>query len=253
MQLLVSVRTGEEARAAVVGGAGVIDAKDPAAGALGAVSIATFREILAAVADRAPVSAALGDADDEERLDARARSFAAAGAHFVKVGFGGVGTEERVAQLLKAAVRGVSGTTTRVVAVAYADHREAGALPPAAIAAAAARLPVRGVLLDTAAKQGPRLCELMALDALDAWVRAAKSSGLLVGLAGRVVASEIERLCGTGADIVGVRGAACDGDRLGTISATRVRALAELTTRVQAAGLGQSTGPRLTIQTHLPV
>ena len=45
MHLLVSVRNAEEAAAALAGGADVIDAKDPAAGALGPVPVQVFREI----------------------------------------------------------------------------------------------------------------------------------------------------------------------------------------------------------------
>ena len=50
MQLLVSVRSAEEAAAALAGGADLIDAKDPAAGPLGPVSLERFREIVVEVA-----------------------------------------------------------------------------------------------------------------------------------------------------------------------------------------------------------
>jgi uncharacterized protein (UPF0264 family) len=43
MQLLVSVADAREARAARLGGADVIDAKDPSRGALGSVSAARAR------------------------------------------------------------------------------------------------------------------------------------------------------------------------------------------------------------------
>ena len=50
MRLLVSVSSAAEASAALAGGADVIDAKDPLAGALGAVSADVLREIHAIVA-----------------------------------------------------------------------------------------------------------------------------------------------------------------------------------------------------------
>src|SRR5688500_18722902 len=105
MRLLVSVATEADAVAALAGGADVIDAKDPQAGALGAVASETFRAIHACVAGARPVSAALGDAADEDAIEALARRFAAAGAAFVKVGFAGVGDASRVAALTAAAVR----------------------------------------------------------------------------------------------------------------------------------------------------
>ena len=45
MQLLVSVTDAIEAAAALDGGADIIDAKDPASGALGAVTVDVFRDI----------------------------------------------------------------------------------------------------------------------------------------------------------------------------------------------------------------
>jgi uncharacterized protein (UPF0264 family) len=45
MRLLVSVANGDEAAAALAGGADIIDAKDPAAGPLGAVTIDVLLEI----------------------------------------------------------------------------------------------------------------------------------------------------------------------------------------------------------------
>ncbi|MBM3821162.1 MAG: hypothetical protein FJW14_19395, partial [Acidimicrobiia bacterium] len=61
MRLLVSVADAIDAAAALDGGADIIDAKDPRAGALGAVPLTVFREIHARVGGMRPVSAALGD------------------------------------------------------------------------------------------------------------------------------------------------------------------------------------------------
>src|SRR4051794_5358072 len=61
MQLLVSVRSAEEAEAALAGGAGLIDVKEPARGSLGAADPTVIAEVLHAVGGRAPVSAALGE------------------------------------------------------------------------------------------------------------------------------------------------------------------------------------------------
>lgn len=60
-RLLVSVVSAEEARAALAGGADIIDVKDPRAGALGAPSPRVLAEVVDAVGDAAPVSVALGD------------------------------------------------------------------------------------------------------------------------------------------------------------------------------------------------
>src|SRR5256886_15471281 len=79
MRLLVSVRGPVEARAALAGGADVIDAKDPARGALGAVSAERLAAIRRTGGAVRPVSAALGDARDEGAGGAAAAAAAGAG------------------------------------------------------------------------------------------------------------------------------------------------------------------------------
>src|SRR2546426_12839001 len=68
MQLLISVAGPAEARAALLGGADVIDAKDPRRGALGPVSLQRLAAIRAAVAGARPLSAAVGDATSEQAV-----------------------------------------------------------------------------------------------------------------------------------------------------------------------------------------
>jgi uncharacterized protein (UPF0264 family) len=224
MRLLVSVRSAEEAAAAVDGGADLIDAKNPLAGALGAVSLDVLRAIARAVDGERPVTAALGDGFDEASLERLARGYASAGAGMVKVGFAGISMPTRVTALLAAARRG-AGDRANVIAVAYADADRVGSAHPRAILEAAARAGVAGVLLDTADKTGPGLRGLIGPAALQTWVAAAHGAGLLVALAGKLTADDLDVARDAGADIVGVRGAACDDGRTGRVVAERVRAL----------------------------
>ena len=60
-QLLVSVRSAEEAEAALHGGAALIDVKEPRRGALGRASDGILADVVRTVAGRRPVSAALGE------------------------------------------------------------------------------------------------------------------------------------------------------------------------------------------------
>ncbi len=226
MQLLVSVRDASEAVAALAGGADIVDAKEPSAGALGAVSADTLAAIVQAVGGTRPVTAAIGDAGRESGVETLARTFALAGAVMVKVGFAGVGDTDRATALLRAARRGVEGAGRgAVVAVAYADAARVGALPPASVVACARDAGVHGVLIDTAGKDGPSLLAAMSDEALAAWVDEARAAGLLVALAGRLTLDAMPMLRSLGADVVGVRGAACEGGRSGRVSEARVRAL----------------------------
>lgn len=234
MQLLVSVRSVHEALTALDGGADIIDAKEPLAGALGRVSLPVFAEIMAGVGDQRPVSAALGDLSDAQLASDQAHAFTRAGATFVKIGFAGITSDSRVGVLLAAATAGAGAAGGSVVAVAYADYEEVGAPSPDAIVRAADRSGARGVLLDTAVKRGRALLQLMPAPKLRQWVSRAQAGGLSVALAGRIALEDFPSVMRTGAEIVGVRGAACDGGRDGVISrlqVRRLRAALEATTR----------------------
>jgi uncharacterized protein (UPF0264 family) len=231
MRLLISVRDGAEASAALAGGADLIDAKDPAAGSLGAVALQALMGIHRAVGPARPVTAALGDAATETTIEQLAFAFASAGTAFVKVGFAGISDRARVTTLLRAAVCGArsgSGATCGVIAVGYADSGVVESLPCIQLNTAAADAGAAGVLIDTADKHGPGLPHLINFPMFARWCREAHDAGLLVAAAGRLTPQDLTYVRDAGVDIVGFRGAACDGGRMGHISREKVSALHEL-------------------------
>ncbi|MDQ2765689.1 MAG: (5-formylfuran-3-yl)methyl phosphate synthase [Gemmatimonadota bacterium] len=227
MRLLVSVRNAEEARAALAGGAEIIDAKEPELGALGPVEIGVLREIVAAVGGVRPVSAALGDAGDADALAREARAAAEVGAMFVKVGFADVrelsAVRERLARVMDGALMPTSPCA--VVAVAYADWDEVGGAAPSTVLAAAAAEGAMGVLVDTVRKDGAGLFRCLGRAALGSLVREARARSLMVALAGRITVEDMAFAYEAGAEIVGVRGAACEHGRAGRVRESRVREL----------------------------
>jgi len=245
MQLLVSVTSATEAVAALAGEADFVDAKDPLAGALGAVSEQVLREIREAVAGRRPVTAALGDATTEGALEQMSRRFVAAGARFVKVGFAGINSGPRVAALIEAAVCGAKSADSEagVIAVAYADGELSASVPPAALIQLSMRAGAAGILLDTANKGGPGLRGLMSERVLANWVSEVHRADLLAALAGRLTVEDIAFVLDAGADIVGVRGAACDGGRTGRVVMEKVSLLRATIERLTPAV--QRVGPRV--------
>src|SRR5947207_2483825 len=225
MQLRISVAGPAEARAALLGGADVIDAKDPRRGALGPVSLQRLAAIRAAVAGARPLSAAVGDATSEEAVAGAVAAALSVGVAFVKPGLAGVASEARAGRLAAAARRAVEAAmVTRLVLVAYADWRSAASLPPARVVAVAAGTGAAGVLLDTATKGVP-LFGVESPAAVAAWVAAAHAAGLFAALAGGLSGPDLARARSLGADVVGVRGAACVGGRTGRVSRARVAAL----------------------------
>ena len=228
MQLLVSVANSEEARHAVNGGADLVDAKDPVTGALGAVSLEALHQIHLMVAGRRVVTAAIGDAVDEASLERTAFDYGSMGVGFVKIGFAGITDPSRVDRLLTLAVRGVRATGQAhcgVVAVAYADTEGDRSVDRTALIDIAARTGATGVLLDTADKNGPSLPRLVSPASLATWVGIAHDARLTVALAGKLTVNDLPCMRDTGADIAGVRGAACAASRTSGIVEEKVRAL----------------------------
>lgn len=227
MRLLISVADAAEARLALEGDADIIDVKDPTRGALGAADDSVLRDVVAAVGTVRPISAALGDATDERSVEMAARIAASKRLAYVKVGFAGVAELGRVEALLRAAVRGVRSVSesSGVVAVAYADAARVESAAPERIIEAAERARAMGVLLDTARKDDGALFDLMDQVMVARWVRLAHEAALTVALAGSLTSADLASARALGADIAGVRGAACEGGRTGRISRERVAAL----------------------------
>jgi len=223
LKLLVSVVDAAEARAALAGGADVIDAKDARRGTLRAVRPTALAAIRAAVPAARPLSAVLGDGGDEPGIERAARTLAARGVAFAKLGFGGLATAGAARRLASAARRG-AGSNTALVLVAYADWAGAASLAPELVVAVAAEVGAAGVLLDTARKHAP-LFRVVAPEAVGDWVAQAHSAGLFAGLAGGLRGADFATARALDADLVGVRGAACVGGRRGPVSAARVVAL----------------------------
>jgi uncharacterized protein (UPF0264 family) len=230
MRLLVSVRDVRDADAAVRGGAEIVDAKDPRRGALGPVTPRTLARIRAAVPPGIPVSAALGDAVAERVVARAARVAAARGAAYVKVGLREVADTGPARALAHRAAQGAAEAGAELVLVAYADASRAGSLPPLAVLEIAAAAGARGVLLDTAFKDRGSLFDLLDVARVAQWLAAARATGggLFTALAGSLGESGLRTALALGADIVGVRGAACDGGRTGRVSVARVAALSAL-------------------------
>ena len=234
MQLLISVIDAGEAAAAMAGGTDILDIKNPAEGALGAPSPCTVREIRRAAPRPQPISVALGDMPDLPGTAALAALGAAAcGADFVKLGLWGARTEGAAVKLLSEVRVGLAAYPgVAVIAAAYADAGRVNALDPACLARVACAAGVAGCLLDTAVKDGCTLFDFMGDAGLAALIRQAHVAGLLFALAGALRAEDLPRVRDLGADIVGVRSAACrDGRRSGPLEAERVARLRQLAGR----------------------
>jgi uncharacterized protein (UPF0264 family) len=218
IKMLASVTSVEEARMALDAGADIIDLKNPAQGALGALSLQVIDDIVREVAGRRPISATIGDLPMQPELVLRmAESIAATGVDMLKIGFfGSQGHLECIR-----AVTALTAGGQRIVAVLFADEMPGLSLLPAL---ASARF--HGVMLDTAHKIGGRLPDHLSLAELRQFVQQAKSLGLLTGLAGSLSENDIELLVPLAPDYLGFRGALCEkSSRTNALNPARVKHL----------------------------
>jgi len=202
-KLLASVTSVEEALIALEGGADIIDLKNPAEGALGALPTHLMRSIVGAIDSRKPVSATIGDLPMQPQLIVEAiMATAATGADIVKVGFfGSEGHAECIQAMKPLAFRGI-----HIVAVLFADTEpDLRLLPQMADAG------LHGVMLDTAAKNGKCLRNYLNDVQLRAFVEEAHTLNLLVGLAGSLAIADVPELKLLEADYLGFRSALCHG------------------------------------------
>jgi (5-formylfuran-3-yl)methyl phosphate synthase len=225
-KLLVSVRSRDEALAAVAGGADVIDVKEPLHGSLGRATPAVWCEVREVVPPRIPLSVALGELNDwlvaDDELIA-ANSFVRMS--YCKLGLAHAPPDWFVRwRTLNDQTSDQFPSSPSWVAVVYIDWQAARSPHPDSIIRAAGEFAeCRGVLFDTwDKKSGVRIDE-----SWQARVDRVRDSGQFVAIAGSLDIETIQRFAALEPDIVAVRGAACaGGDRLKSVVSQRVSDLA---------------------------
>lgn len=181
----------------------IIDLKNPAHGALGALPIATIQNIVTRITKHKPLSATIGDLPlQPECILAACRDMAATGVDYVKFGVFPDGDPEACF----AALRPLTQRGVRLVAVLFADIQ-----PDFALIEAAAQAGLHGIMLDTCDKRRGSLLEHLPHARLREFVHLARHHGLLCGLAGSLRLSDIPALLPLQPDYLGFRGALCQG------------------------------------------
>jgi len=200
---IASVSSLREAQTALHGGADIIDLKEPANGAFGAVSLEVQREIVHFVHGRCTVSASVGDLPMDAALIGHAIELTAiSGVDLVKVGLPALERHRHCLQALAdAAIAGI-----RVVAVLFAELA-----PPLALLGDLARAGCHGVMLDTGDKTAGGLLHHMRPAQIAGFVATAGRLGLLNALGGALRPTDIETLLPLAPDYLGFRGALCHG------------------------------------------
>jgi uncharacterized protein (UPF0264 family) len=199
-RMLASVASLEEALMVQQFSVDIIDLKQPAHGALGALAVETVRHIVGALNQKIPVSATVGDLPmDADKVFQAVQAMAATGVDYVKIGFFPDGdtfaTVAKLAELIP---------QFKLIAVLFAD-----AEPDFALLEILKNAGFQGVMLDTRNKKRGSLLEILPLAQLKIFVESAHAHGLLCGLAGSLRYADIAELLPLQADYLGFRGALC--------------------------------------------
>lgn len=215
--MLASVANLAEARRVAELGVDIIDLKNPAAGALGALPVDEVARIVGDLDGRRQLSATVGDLPMEPaRVSAAVAAMAATGVDYVKIGFFPGGDWAGVIEDL----RPVAAAGVRLVAVLFGDSA-----PEPRWVETLARAGFAGAMLDTADKTlGPltRVCEP---GFLRDFVAATRAQEMLCGLAGSLRADDVPPLLALAPDYLGFRGALCGGNRVENLDPEAVRVL----------------------------
>ncbi len=215
MKLLVSPINVEEARISRLGGADIIDVKNPKEGSLGANFPWMIRAVKQ-VAGNTPVSATIGDFNYKPGTASLAALGAAvAGAEYIKVGLYDVRTAEQAMDMLVNIVRSVKeyDRNKKVVASGYSDYIRIDSISPFELPSIGAKAGVDIVMMDTGIKDGRSTFEFLKEQELIEFVKSARKNGLKTALAGTIKFKDIPALKRISPDIIGVRGCVCGGDR----------------------------------------
>lgn len=214
MQLLVSAINLNEAKEATLGGADILDVKNPKEGSLGASFSWIIKEISDYANGERVVSSTIGDVPYKPgTVSLAALGSAVSGSNYVKVGLYGTKNYEEALDVMKAVVKSVKeyNENITVVACGYADAYRVGSILPEDIPDVAKNSNSDVAMLDTFIKDGKRLTDHLSVTELEDFVKKSHENNLQVALAGSVNKNDVPLLKNIGCDIMGVRGCVCTG------------------------------------------
>jgi uncharacterized protein (UPF0264 family) len=238
LKLLISPKNEKEAVEAVAGGADIIDVKNPEEGPLGANFPWVIRRIRQVTPANIEVSCTLGEVPNlPGSMALAALGAAATGVNYIKAGLYGLKTLEEAVYLMRSVTKAAKeyNPAIKVVASGYADAARISTVDPLVVPKIAHEAKADIAMLDTAIKDGKNLFDFLTKPQLRRFVEATHSYGLKAALAGSLQKEDLPVICALGADVVGLRGAACTlNDRVnGQITREKVQELVEIVKRAE--------------------
>jgi hypothetical protein len=230
MKLLVGVVKEKDAIEALKGGCDIIDIKNPIEGSIGANFPSVIRKVREVVPKNFEISACIGDMPNlPGTASLAALGAASCNVNYIKVGLKGAKTKKEAIYLVENVVKTVKGfdKSKKVAVSVYGDYKRAKTLNPMLLPEVVYRTGADVTMLDTTIKDG-KIFDFLEIEQLKEFVEKSHKLGLLATLAGSLGKEDVELVSEAGADILGVRGSVCDGDRIkGGIKSSLVRELVE--------------------------
>jgi uncharacterized protein (UPF0264 family) len=241
-RLLVSVRSAGEAAEALLGGAAILDVKEPSMGSLGRAPPDVARSV-AVLARSAPrpvrVTAARGELEEAGPPEDWTPPD---GIALFKLGLSGCGARSDWRQRLGGwadriaagapggpsiePAGGPSAGSPGLVAVAYADRELARSPEPRSVLRFAVERRLPFFLIDTFSKGAGSLRSYLEDDEIAALIVEAHAGGVGIALAGSLRLEHVVHYAALGPDVIAVRGAACrEGRRALGVERGRVEGL----------------------------
>jgi len=216
--MLASVKNLAEARQVCALGVDIVDLKQPASGALGALDVNEVKQIVTELDAQQSISATIGDL---ELIPAKVlhavQEMAATGVNYVKIGVFPDGDAIATIQALSM----LSQQGVQLIAVLFADSQPNFKLLPELKIAGFC-----GVMLDTQNKQLGSLTQVLDWQLIQQFVLMAQKLDLLCGLAGSLKFANIETLLPLQPDYLGFRGGLCkDNNRIATLDSKQIQAI----------------------------
>ncbi len=225
---LASVQSLDEAKTLEQTLPDILDLKDPASGALGALPLSVVKSVVAWVDGRCETSATIGDQlMKAEIISPAVNAMAATGVDYVKVG---LFADPALESCLSGLKQTLSELNRPVIAVIFADQTK-----DICLVSSIKQAGFSGVMVDTASKNGQGLLQHWSEAELSSFITEARKHGMLCGMAGALAIEDIDSLESLGADYLGFRSALCERrQRTATLQAERALAIQQ---RLQRYGL----------------
>lgn len=199
---LASVQSKQEAVALLPCLPDILDMKQPATGALGALPVEQVAEIVEFVNGRCLTSATVGDLPMQADIIGPAlEAMNQSGVDYLKIG---LFADDSVEDCLHQLQPYLTAINTPVIAVLFADQQLNLSLVDLI-----KQVGFAGVMVDTAEKNGRSLRDHWSEARLEEFVTQARSQDLLCGLAGALRIEDIASLKPLSADYLGFRSALC--------------------------------------------